>query len=257
MSTEKFAESAKGFTKSPLGIIALFIVLVYGFASLVVSFGQNIGDNATPLIYFMVLFPVIVFLGFLWLVANHHKKLYGPSDYKDEDNFVKVQMSTAMSLAAASAKQPESDQTSGLPEKHLEKILELVNRTSKREKIRSSNNRILWVDDRPENNIYERKAFEAQGIEFSLALNTEEAIELIDNNEYIAIISDMGRKEGPQEGYKLLEQIRDSGNDIPFFIYAGSRSPTHKKMARERGAQGTTNRADELYKMVMDQITEK
>ncbi len=60
-----FAGSAKGFTKSPLGIIALFIVLVYGFASLVVSFGQNIGDNVTPLIYFMVIFPVIVFIGFI------------------------------------------------------------------------------------------------------------------------------------------------------------------------------------------------
>ena len=63
-STKQFAESAKGFTKSPLGIIALFIVLVYGFASLVVSFGQNIGDNVTPLIYFMVIFPVLVFVGF-------------------------------------------------------------------------------------------------------------------------------------------------------------------------------------------------
>jgi CheY-like chemotaxis protein len=249
-----FASSAKGFTKSPLGIIALFIVLVYGFASLVVSFGQNIGDNVTPLIYFMVIFPVIVFAGFLWLVATHHKKLYGPSDYKDEDNFVKVQMSTAMSLAAASARQPENGQNPELSQKHLEKILELVSRTSKREKINTSANRILWVDDRPENNIYERKAFEAQGVEFSLALNTDEALDLIDNNDYIAIISDMGRKEGPQEGYKLLEQIRNSGNNVPFFIYAGSNAPEHKKMARERGAQGTTNRADELYKMVMNTI---
>jgi hypothetical protein len=255
--TKGFAESAKGFTKSPLGIIALFIVLVYGFASLVVSFGKNIGDNATPLIYFMVLFPVLVFFGFLWLVANHHRKLYGPSDFKDEDNFIKVQMSTAMSLAAASAKQPENDTNPELSEKHLEKILELVNRTSQREKIKSSKNRIIWVDDRPENNIYERKAFEAQGIEFSLALSTDEALELMESNEYVAIISDMGRKEGTQEGYKLLEEVRNLGDDTPFFIYAGSRSPEHKKMAKERGAQGTTNRADELYKMVMDTVTEK
>lgn len=256
MTAKEFSQSAKGFTKSPLGIIALFIVLVYGFASLVVSFGQNIGDNVSPLIYFMVIFPVIVFIGFLWLVAKHHKKLYGPSDYKDEDNFVKVQMSTAMSLAVASAKQPENEQNPELSEKHLEKILELVNRTSQREKVKSSRNRILWVDDRPENNIYERKAFEAQGIEFSLALNTQEALELIEDNDYIAIISDMGRKEGNQEGYVLLEAIRSSDNNIPFFIYAGSRSTEHKKMARDRGAQGTTNRADELYKMVMDTVAQ-
>jgi len=170
-----FAESAKGFTKSPLGIIALFIVLVYGFASIVVSFGKNLQNNVEPLIYFLVIFPVIVFFGFLWLVAKHHNKLYGPSDFKDEDNFVKMQMSTAMSLAAATAKQPDSTANTEVSHKQLEKILELVSLTSKREKVNKFKNRILWVDDRPENNIYERRAFESQGINFSLALNTREA----------------------------------------------------------------------------------
>jgi len=250
-----FANSAKGFTKSPLGIIALFIVLVYCFASLVVSFGKNIGNNSIPLIYFLVLFPVVVFFGFLWLVANHHNKLYGPSDFKDEDNFVKVQMSTAMSLAVASTKQPDFDINPELSEKHREKILELVNRTSHREKIKTAKNRIIWVDDTPENNIYERKAFEAQGIEFSLALTTTEAVQLIKNNEYLAIISDMARKEGPQEGYKLLKEIRDCGNNTPFFIYAGARSEAYNQKTFELGGQGNTNRADELYEMVMNTIS--
>lgn len=250
-----FADSAKGFTKSPLGIIALFIVLVYGFASLVVSFGKNIGDDVTPLIYFMVLFPVIVFFGFLWLVANHHKKLYGPSDFKDEENFIKIQVSTAMSLAAASAKQLENNTNPELSHRHLDEILEIVNLTGRRENMDNSKNRIIWVDNRPEKNIYERKAFEAQGIEISIALNTDQALELIEDNKYAAIISDMGREEGPEEGYKLLEKVRDLGNKTPFFIYAGSRSVEHRKMAKERGAQGTTNRADELYRMVMSVIT--
>jgi len=78
---------------------------------------------------------------------------------------------------------------------------------------------------------------------------------LLENNDYAAIISDMGRKEGPQEGYVLLDKIRKDGNKTPFFIYAGSNSTEHKQMAKSRGAQGTTNRADELYKIVMDQIT--
>lgn len=146
--------SAKGFTKSPLGIITLFIVLVYGFASLVVSFGQNIDNNIIPLIYFLVLFPLIVFFRFLWLVAKHHRKLYCPSDFKNEDNFVKVQMSTAMSLAVASAKHLNWKFNPELSQKYQEKILELVNRISRKEKIKASKNRIIWVDDRPENNIY-------------------------------------------------------------------------------------------------------
>lgn len=255
INIKSFADSAKGFTKTPLGIIALFIILVYGFASLVVGLGQNLQNHVEPLIYFLVGFPVIVFLGFLWLVAKHHNKLYGPSDFKDENNFVKMQMSTVMSLAAATAKQPSSTVNTEISLKQIEKIFELVTKTSKREKVNSFKNRILWVDDKPENNIYERKAFESQGIDFSLALNTNEAIDLLENNNYIAIISDMGRKEGNQEGYVLLDKIRKAGDDTPFFIYAGSNAPEHKQMARDRGAQGATNRADELYKMVMDAIT--
>ena len=81
MEPAKFAETATGFTKSPLGIIALFIVLVYGFASLVVGFGNALSEHVVPLIYFMVFFPVVVFVGVLWLVAKHHNKLYGPVSY--------------------------------------------------------------------------------------------------------------------------------------------------------------------------------
>jgi DNA-binding NtrC family response regulator len=101
-----------------------------------------------------------------------------------------------------------------------------------------------------------RKAFEAQGLKFSLALNTDEAIGLLENKGYSAIISDMVRKEGAQEGYVLLDKIRKMGIKTPFFIYAGSNAPEHKQLAKKRGAQGSTNRADELYKMVMDKIIE-
>ncbi|WMN10732.1 response regulator [Marivirga salinae] len=115
-------------------------------------------------------------------------------------------------------------------------------------------NKVLWVDDRPENNVYERKAFESQGIEFSLAQSTNEAMENLKNNKYAAIISDMGRKEGSQEGYVLLEKLRKSGKQTPYFIYACSNSHEHKMMALERGAQGSTNSAQELYEMVMNRI---
>ncbi len=255
-TVKSFADSAKGFTKSPLGIIALFIVLVYGFATLAVSFGDNLKEHIAPLIYFLVFFPVVVFFGFLWLVAKHHDKIYGPSDFKNEENFLKMKMSAVASLAAATAKQPDG-QNNFETQKQLESIVELVSKTSstdKKQKSEKWRSRILWVDDRPENNVYERQAFETQGIEFSLALSTNEALTILNDNKYAAIISDMGRKEGPQEGYVLLDKLRQSGNQTPFFIYAGSNLPEHKKMARERGAQGSTNRAQELFEMVMNVI---
>jgi len=248
MNVKDFSESAKGFTKSPLGIIALFIVLVYGFASIVVGFGNNLEKHISPLIYFMVGFPVLVFGGFLWLVAKHHNKLYGPSDFKDEENFLKTQISSAASLAAAISKQHDGEDI------ELDEIVELVTKSSQHKSIESWKNHILWVDDRPNNNLNMRQAFEAQGLNFKLALSTNEALEILRAEKFACIISDMGRVEGPDEGYVLLDKLRKSGDKTPFVIYAGSNKPEHKQMARERGALGSTNRAQELFQLVMGAV---
>ena len=73
---KSFSDAAKGLSRNPLGIIALFIVLVYGFASLVTAFASSFTANERlPLIWFMVLFPVLVLAVFAWLVRNHSEKL--------------------------------------------------------------------------------------------------------------------------------------------------------------------------------------
>ncbi|WP_339708962.1 TIR domain-containing protein [uncultured Kriegella sp.] len=119
-----------------------------------------------------------------------------------------------------------------------------LNTTNKKSNI------ILWVDDNPDNTKYEREAFEALGFQFTLALSTKEALELLKFNTYAAVLSDMGRNEGPQEGYKLLKKIRQFDKETPFIIYASSSLMEHKIMAQERGAQGSTNRASELIDLV-------
>jgi hypothetical protein len=89
MTPIEFGKTAKKLTHNPLGIIALFIVLIYAFASLVVGFGSNLEQaQKTPLIWFLVLFPVLVLLVFAWLVSQHHMKLYAPTDYRDEKLFI-------------------------------------------------------------------------------------------------------------------------------------------------------------------------
>jgi hypothetical protein len=82
--------AAKGLARNPLGIVALFIVLVYGFASLVTAFaGSFTSEERLPLIYFLVLFPVVVLAVFAWLVSKHSGKLFAPEDFKNEENFVR------------------------------------------------------------------------------------------------------------------------------------------------------------------------
>ena len=162
----------------------------------------------------------------------------------------------AVSLAAATAKDgaaPSSFEEVGSAVRNAAgKVLAgfQASETANRDVLDNWHNTILWVDDRPENNVYERQAMEAMGLEFTLALSTTEALQVLSTRRFAAIVSDMGRKEGPREGYALLEALRARDKSTPFFIYAGSNAPQHRREAALRGAQGSTNIAEDLVEMV-------
>lgn len=250
-------DTAKGLARNPLGIIALFIVLVYGFASLVTAFaGSFTAAERLPLIYFIILFPVLVLIVFAWLISKHSGKLFAPSDFRDEENYVKMQMVAAASLGAATAKSESATSESDIDESDIEKIVEVVRATgpARAEGGDGWRTHILWVDDRPENNTYERQAFEAMGIRFTLALSTDDAFERLAQNRYAAIISDMERREGSREGYVLLDRLRHQGDQTPLFFYASSNAPEHKRETHEHGGQGCTNNAQELFEIVTEAV---
>ena len=57
---KEFGTVAQGLAKNPLGIIALFIVLIYGFACLVVGASSHLETGErTPIIWFMVIFLLL------------------------------------------------------------------------------------------------------------------------------------------------------------------------------------------------------
>ena len=68
--------------RNPLGIIALFISLIYGMSAVLLGTSvKNLSSaNQTILVYFIVVFPFVVLGVFGWLVSRHHTKLYGPAD---------------------------------------------------------------------------------------------------------------------------------------------------------------------------------
>jgi CheY-like chemotaxis protein len=167
---------------------------------------------------------------------------------------LKQLLSGVMSLANATAKTEGRGINSGDISEAANNIAN-ANITLDNAHNRSSS--ILWVDDNPDNNIYEREAFSALGFEFELALSTDEALKKLKKTKYSAIISDMGRREGPREGYVLLEKLRETDKATPYFIYAGSNSPAHKKETERRGAQGTINNPRELMDMVTKYVSIK
>ena len=162
----------------------------------------------------------------------------------------------AVSLAAAAAKNeaaPSGFDDLGVAVRSVAgKVLAGFQATESagREAGGDSRKTVLWVDDRPENNVYERLTMESMGLDFVLARSTEEALKSLSTRRFAAIISDMARQEGTREGYALLEALRARDKVVPFFIYGSSNDARHRREAALRGAQGSTNVAQELVEMV-------
>ena len=236
----EFGKTAISLARNPLGIIALFIVLVYGLACIVLISASSLPSNERiPIVYFLVIFPVLVLASFIWLVSNHSGKLFAPADFRNEDNYVRMQLSAVASLAIATKKDTFANAGA-----EIQEIVETVQSTapSANKTSNSWKNHILWVDDIPENNIYERRAFEAFGLKFTLARSTNEALRILQRQKFASIISDMGRAEGPREGYVLLDTIRKEENQTPlFFMPAQMHQNIEKKQENtgDRDAQTT------------------
>jgi CheY-like chemotaxis protein len=109
---------------------------------------------------------------------------------------------------------------------------------------------VLWVDDNPSNNFYERRSLERQGVTFTLSTSTDDALGKLIRNHYDAIISDMSRPPDNLAGYTLLEEMRKLNVTAPFILYCSSRRPEHVAESMRRGAYGQTNSSDELFRMV-------
>jgi hypothetical protein len=99
-----FSSAAKGFTKNPLGIIALFIVLVYGFASLTLGVTAKLeAAERMLLVEFLVTFPFAVLVLFGWLVSKHHNHLYSPGDFRSDESFHRQKEIAERRVAEATA----------------------------------------------------------------------------------------------------------------------------------------------------------
>jgi CheY-like chemotaxis protein len=166
------------------------------------------------------------------------------------------QVEAAVALGAAVAKSPAagSETLTEAAQRATDVADVVAERVNARTVRQASGRRVLWVDDRPENNVLERRSLEAIGIKFDLSTSTDDALNRLATGSYDAVISDMGRPPDARAGYTLLDTMRKKGIATPFIIYAGSNAPEHKKEARSHGALGTTNRADELFTLVLSAL---
>lgn len=89
MTETNLTKSANSLTRTPLGIIGLFVLLVESIAALLLGFNSAI---PAPLQYglggFIILFPVLMLFVFRDLIINHNHKLYSPSEFQDGTQFL-------------------------------------------------------------------------------------------------------------------------------------------------------------------------
>lgn len=115
--------------------------------------------------------------------------------------------------------------------------------------------KVLWVDDNPDNNIWERRALESYGVRFVLARDTDAAKRAVrEAGPFDAIVSDVSRVGDAQAGFTLLSQLRDENVGTPYFIYTAGRSALLGPVAKVKGAHGLTANPDALVEMVLQAI---
>ncbi|MGD9656934.1 MAG: response regulator [Methylocystis sp.] len=113
---------------------------------------------------------------------------------------------------------------------------------------------ILWVDDYPINNAFLIDSFRNERIDVKISLNTQDALQYVENDDIDLIITDLGRKENGREnpfaGSELIKAIRSSNKQIPIIVFAGKRGLENKERLLREGANAVTASGVEIQAFV-------
>lgn len=77
-----------GTIKNPLTIIAIFAGIAEVSGTLVLPFIAD--ENQLLFIYFLIIFPSVLIVVFFLTLNFNNKALYAPSDFKNEENYIKI-----------------------------------------------------------------------------------------------------------------------------------------------------------------------
>jgi CheY-like chemotaxis protein len=124
--------------------------------------------------------------------------------------------------------------------------------------------RILWVDDRPDNNRFETAALAKLQIEVVAVTSSKEALARLesDSEPFDLVISDWQRPEPDlgtlRAGIHLLRQVRKRHPTVPVVFYHGSGDERERAVRREQalreGAFGEAVMPDGLLKLVISSL---
>jgi CheY-like chemotaxis protein len=117
--------------------------------------------------------------------------------------------------------------------------------------------RVLWVDDHPENNVYEVQSLRRKDVAVDQVTSTAEGLSALFHapGRYDVVITDMGRRENdhdvPNAGLDFIERVREEDATTPIFVYASAAAVNRWEDAiTAAGGNGVTSSATELLAMI-------
>ncbi|OBF29761.1 hypothetical protein A5727_23110 [Mycobacterium sp. ACS4331] len=79
--------------------------------------------------------------------------------------------------------------------------------------------KVLWVDDEPDNNVYESVALIEAGCFIATATSNAAARRYLNQTQFDVVITDLGRGGDPDNGKKLVEEITAQRPHLPVVVY--------------------------------------
>lgn len=111
--------------------------------------------------------------------------------------------------------------------------------------------RVLWVDDQPSNNFYERMALAEMGLSVDVGLSSDEGLRAAAYLPPDVIVSDMERNGHPDAGMEFLHAVRAHGIHSPVIFYIGE---VDEARGVPVGAFAITDRPDEVLHLILDAL---
>ena len=109
--------------------------------------------------------------------------------------------------------------------------------------------KLLWIDDQPENNRFERALLEEAGAIVTQAISSDQAWQFLNRAAYDLILSDIRRGTANEAGTDFLRILVDEDRKTPLVFYVGEiLGPV------PQGAFGIADSPDELVHLVLDAL---
>lgn len=111
--------------------------------------------------------------------------------------------------------------------------------------------RLLWVDDHPDNNVYESIALQHLGFLITSTTTTESALAYLGAFEFQVVVTDQTRGDDTDAGRKLLGAVRAQHPKVPVVFYMMDAGHRRAELIAD-GAFAVEDRPDRLVATLLD-----